>query len=348
MRSASEPVMSAQPMGIHSMSVQSTFSQRTSVRTARLRAALVFAAALLAGCGNYSNEDLLFLAAIPSSAQLHVQVPASNAQALRASTSPACPLGVASSATNAQTQGDGLNTAIENILNLVDLVRAVPPTRRDDNHREWGPWNDAQHPGVRNLITMDRTPSPIAADVEFVYQLSGSLDGGAWLPVLSGDFFGSEASHGTGKLTLDFHATRQLGTNGPNDPDGPLIVNYALGSEPRTIDLELDSNAGFGLTAKFNYHWAGYLDGRAIFDFTFTDPTSGNVFTVDASFNAKGEGRATLTGTTPSNFSASATECFDGTSCITWASDQYAILSECNGVRPCNLGSQSACPAGLP
>src|SRR3982751_3965195 len=91
---------------------------------------------LLCACGNLSNEDVAFVAAIPRKEELHVTVPpGSTAQTL-------CAIGSADVYANAKTTGDSLNAAVDAILTLVDAIRRVTPTTRDDDSRTWGPFQD--------------------------------------------------------------------------------------------------------------------------------------------------------------------------------------------------------------
>ena len=295
--------------------------------------------ALLCACGNYSNDDLAFLSAIPSAAQLHVVVPKGQGQAL-------CALGAATTASNAQSQGQGINQGIDGLLSFIDLVRAIPPTNRDGERRSWGPWKDQQHPDVQYLISMVRTRGATPAGDAFSYALAGTKSGGAKVIVLSGEFLGSQAKHGTGTLALDFNGAWALGTNKPTDPHGVMQVAYTLSGDPRTIELQIDAAGAFGLSAHYQYKWAGYEDGRAIFDFRFVD-TDGSSYTVDARFTAAGAGRAHLAGQR-GIFSAVIDECFDNLGCLDWLNDPNGFTPACSGKPFCTLGSESACPAGLP
>ena len=318
------------------MSSANSSRYRSEYPTRQLAAAGL---ALLCACGNYSNDDLAFLSAIPSAAQLRVVLPKGQGQ-------PLCALGAATTAANAQTQGQGINQGIDGLLSFIDLVRAVAPTTRDGERRSWGPWQDQQHPDVQYLISMVRTRGQTPASDSFSYALAGTRSGGAQLIVLSGEFLGSQAKHGTGTIRLDFNGAWALGTAKPTDPHGVMQVAYTLSSDPRTTELQIDAAGAFGLSAQYQYKWAGYQDGRAIFDFRFAD-SDGSVYTVDARFAATGAGRANLTGQR-GIFSAVIDECFDNLGCLDWLSDPNSFTPACAGKPFCTLGSESACPAGLP
>jgi hypothetical protein len=301
---------------------------------------LLLLAAALCACGNYSNDDLVFINAIPTSDQLKVSVPQAQGQ-------PLCALGSDDFATNARTNGTNLNQAIEKVLGLVDTIRSVPATTRSGDQRTWGPWKDDKHAGVDYVVNIVRTRGATPAQDQFDYAFAGRLDGGPWLTVISGTFHGTKARQGTGTLMLDFRNSYALGTNNPGDPDGQLQVSYTLSGDPDTIELQLIGAAGFGLQT-YHYVWAGYADGRALFDFRFTDPASGNTYTVDARFTAQGDGTASITGETPAGNTAHIDTCFDAQACVTWFSDVNGITPVCGYHAFCHVGSQASCPAGVP
>ena len=319
------------------MSSANSSRYRSEYPTRQLAAAGLL---LLCACGNYSNDDLAFLSAIPSREQLRVLVPKAD------SAQPLCALGEATAASNAQAQGRGINQGVDGLLGLVDLVRAVPPTSRDGERRSWGPWKDEHHPDVQYLISMVRSRGKTPAGDSFSYALAGARSGGAQVIVLSGEFRGSQAKHGTGTLRLDYNGIFALGTAQPDDPHGVMQVDYTLAAEPRTIELQLETSSGFGLTSHYQYKWAGYDDGRAIFDFRFAGE-GGTVFTVDAHFTKAGAGRAHLTGQRGS-FSAAIDECFDAVGCLDWLNDPAGLTAACSGQPLCFRGSEQACAAGIP
>ena len=153
-------------------------------RRGRGRAALpaaVVALALGAGCGSWSNEDILFVAALPTREALALKLPASAGQALCAPPGPSLVWGWA------KPVGDGLNGVVDSLLALVDLVKRTPPTTREPDARVWGPWDDQKHPGMEVRVTMRRSRD--AAGVpSYTYQFEERPRGGAFQSVLDGSF----------------------------------------------------------------------------------------------------------------------------------------------------------------
>ena len=108
--------------------------------------------ALAAGCGDWSNEDLRFLAALPTRADLRVEVPVDPA----ARPPDLCPKGESTVWLEGKPTSDQLNGGVEWIVGLVDEVRRHDPRRRTEDRREWGPFDDERHPGKEIVIVMQR------------------------------------------------------------------------------------------------------------------------------------------------------------------------------------------------
>src|SRR5688500_12348419 len=105
-------------------------------------------AAALAGCwGNYSNEDVDFLVALPYREELTAKLPG---QALT----------LADSAEQYKlTRGvvTQFNALAYAFLGLIDAVRSFPPTDRMPNSRIWGPFPNDKHPDWQVRVRIERT-----------------------------------------------------------------------------------------------------------------------------------------------------------------------------------------------
>jgi hypothetical protein len=289
----------------------------------------------LAACGNYSDLDIPYFEALPASSQVQVAVPAASSQAV-------CSTATSDALADAQTAGGNMNTGIEDILALVDLIKALPPAKREPTSRQWGPWNDGKHPGFQTQVTMSEV------DAGFTYELEEGPTGSAtFTPLITGGFSGGEAADGGGSLTLDFNAAWTLGIADPTDPHGPLSVSYDLGSNPETIGVTL-TQAGLSLQA-FSYQWSRWTDGHGSFLFELQDP-EGDVLTWKVSFLGDGSGSAIATGTSTSGASVTVTECWDSSACISYLNDpgNFSHQATCPANGPCDIGSSSACPAAIP
>jgi len=298
--------------------------------------------ALLCACGNLSNEDIAFLEAIPRGQQLHVQVPqGSTAQNL-------CAIGSADVYASAKTTGQSINAGVDSILAMVDAIRTVTPTRRDDDSRTWGPFDDQTHAGVKIQVVMVRELDATYTPWHWIYAISGARPPGAYLPILEGEFFGAQASNGIGRMTLHFENSTALGINKPTDPNFPARIHYDLSGDPRTVSLDLTSGVNaFGLIS-FDYFFAGYADGHGQFDFAVPDPTSGCTVEVSTFFNAQGAGRDVFRARCGAlGVFGDVKQCWDASGCLTFVDDPFAFTPACGIVKPCLLGSPAQCPAGL-
>src|SRR5512144_2414976 len=134
--------------------------------------------ALLCACGNLSNEDVAFQLAIPQRQQLHVAVPQGTAaQNL-------CAIGSADVYASAKTTGTQINAAVDAILALVDSIRSVTPTSRDEDSRTWGPFPDKEHAGVTIRVTMFRELDATRTPWRYIYTIAAARLPGAYLPIL--------------------------------------------------------------------------------------------------------------------------------------------------------------------
>jgi hypothetical protein len=288
-----------------------------------------------AACGNLSNEDIAFLSALPHKDDLHVQVPIQSSQV-----QPACALGDAADWRKAKTRGDQINSAVDGVLALVDLIRSFAPSQRKDDLRVWGPFPDQQHPGVEYQVSILRFPPPPDAkeSLAYLYSFEGRRAGGAYQTVLDGFFLGGQAKGGQGEISLHFDAAYALGTNKPDDPHGDLILRYDETSDPRTVQLNL-GQGGLSLDP-FDYFYAGYANGSGRFDYVLNDGTRSEA--ISAFFKSSGAGIASVTVRAPL-VTAEVTECWDELACLTFVNDPSSVTKLCGLDASC--GAPSACPS---
>ena len=100
--------------------------------------------AAFASCGNYSNEDLLYMSAVPSSSQLAVVLPAAPTTVTQAELAQDTHNGISN-----------VNTLLDNVLGLIDTIRSYEPTSRTSDSRTWGPFADSNHPGWQWELVVD-------------------------------------------------------------------------------------------------------------------------------------------------------------------------------------------------
>lgn len=292
----------------------------------------------LAACGNYSTEDLRFVAALPTRDDLRVEVPA---QAPAAGALTACGAGTSEVWGWAKPTSDKLNGAVDFVLGLVDAVRRRPPSWRDDDARAWGPWDDDRHPGRELSVVIARTyPAELGGAPRHAYLLQARPKGSAtWTPILAGNFDGASARRGSGGLALDFDAIWSLAMNDADTPHGTMLVRYARSADPATVEIVLGQD-GFGVV-QFGYRYAGWTDGRGWFAYGFRN-AAGDLLTVGVGFDAAGAGDAQVAFQTAGGATGGFRQCWDASACLVYVLDPASYSC---AAAPCSLGDATACAA---
>ncbi len=307
-------------------------------RSLRPTTVLVGAALVLSGCGNYSTEDLRFLAALPQREDLAFAVPAAPSGALSA-----CPPANASVWLEAKPVSDALNGGVDFLVTLVDVVRSISPTARDRDRRVWGPFDAKDHPGREVEVVMVRTyPPELGGAARYSYAFVARWKGTAdFTPLIGGAFDGGSASHGRGGIVLDFDAMAALGMADATTPAGTMQIAYDRASDPSTIQLALTSDA-LGVV-QFGYRYAGYAAGGGVFDFAFRDKNA-TLFYVSTGFDAEGAGRAGVAFQTAGGASGSFQQCWGANACLVYVNDPLNVTCPA-AEQPCNYGVPADCPA---
>jgi hypothetical protein len=293
-------------------------------------------AVALAACGNYSTEDLRFLAALPTRADLQVAVPADG----NPGAATVCAIGAADVWLWAKPTSDGLNRGVAFVISLVDVVRKYPPTAREDDLRRWGPFPDDKHPGHDLQIVIARTyPDGSDGPPLHTYSFQAREGGGAFQDLISGSFRGASSSRGRGNVVLDFEAFHALHMNDDTTPRGTMQIAYDRTSDPVTIDLQLTSE-GFGVV-RFDYGFAGYEDGHGAFDYAFRN-LRGDLLSVSTRYLATGAGRNAVTFTAAGGGTGSFQQCWNASACLTYLEDPTNY--SCGA--PCVRGLEGLCVTG--
>jgi hypothetical protein len=302
----------------------------------RRGAALVGLCALLgaAACGNYGNvalDDAPFLNALPHSEYLRYDVPSGAG-------SPLCQLGESKVAADTRTLGGSLAVGVVSILAVIDAVRTIPPTTRDQGVRVWGPFPDGQHPGAWVRATMTRVAASPPQFTFTVEERQGQT--GPSVATLTAELTGAQARTGQGALHFDFAAAAQVGVNKPTDPTvGRLDVDYDLTSDPRTIHI-----TSVGVPNPADVTVVSWLDGQARLDLVYTDD-KGTSIHATSKFMPDGTGAAKWS-VTSGIFGDTVKECWTPLYCRTYLKDPANWLKLCPGAF-CELGNLSSCDADL-
>jgi hypothetical protein len=295
------------------------------------------AASSLAACGNYSNEDLLYMSAVPTSTQLAVVLPA--------------PQPMVTQAELAQSTHGGIGTVnmlLNGVLGLVDTVRSYEPTTRSANGRVWGPSPDTSKPGWQWKFEIDRQPNGTTFDWELYVANDATPD--TWIEFLGGTYDGAGgAKQGNGAFTAHFADVVAVGY--PVDGDAAnyntlslTYQNFDTPGSPVSALLSVvrqtpDAN---GITnASFSYEILTDGSGEITFQAAgnIVGGTTTETVTIHAQWLASGVGMATLTITAGADLGATQTECWDATFSATYNDKPWSTAEDVN------LGQMAAfCP----
>lgn len=337
------------------------------------RAVSISAVLLLAtGCGELTNEDLLFLAAVPTPEELQLVVDESTAAAQgqslqqRSAQSVGEPSGTYDALASLALD---LNTHVEFILDFVnELGRGAQPTLREEDRRIWGPFRDGGGPLLRLEIARafsgDKPeytfclhvaqPGATSGDPECSAQRDVADDSNGWRAYLYGSFSPLNAVEGArtgdGVFTLDFEAAREVGVSlGPGD-EGRFSFEYAFAEGGVSKDLDViftprdEPIPGFP-DLYWSYSLARSGDVRLYVEFPEnaedTDPAVLELNQIDSCWNLDSAGRATFTfseGDIPAAATVQGTECWDSARRRTYFRIQLdgTVLE---------VGDAAACPA---
>jgi hypothetical protein len=296
----------------------------------------------LAGCGNYSNEDLDFELALPQQSDIAVKMQLSVSRPDSAEYYLAT--------RNAITT---FNKMVVDLTGLIEVVRGYPPTSRNGNERIWGPFPSDKYPTWETRVRMQRstvTPTLLHMDYWVEVRPVGQGDS-AWVPFLTGNY-DSQGSARTGKGVIQLLVSDVRNAGYPvNDDPGlanldHLKVTYNNAGYPISVIMDivnlasvatqsghyeyLEEETGFG---SMLFNWQGVSDTGV--------PITANM---TSQWQELGAGRADLTANlTPSLPNPSTillgTDCWD---VDTVASYSYRLRDNITS-QPSTSGSLGAC-----
>jgi hypothetical protein len=228
----------------------------------------------VSGCGNLSNEDLLFLAGLPRAEEVALEVEGGD-------TSGALTLGDQSEYyAGAHKAATEINAMVSAILDFVDgLGRGHSPTTRTDDSRVWGPIEGDG--GITFRLEIRRSEGG-GGGPKYTFCLhAGSGDGedvdcddataDGVHRILWGTYepraLEAEARSGSGDIHIDFDASERAGTN-VNRDRGRLDLDYDFsgGGNEKDIHLEFTILPAAGEVGRHaTYDYAN--DGAGAVDF---------------------------------------------------------------------------------
>jgi hypothetical protein len=259
----------------------------------------------LTACGNWSNEDLEYLYALPQKDALKSQLGAMTGNTTQQPVSVGDPSTIYD---DTKKQSDAFNAFIDSVLTALDQIRTVQPTRREATARFWGPWPDSTHPGFDVQVEIHREND----GANYSWSIKYRPRAGDFFTIAGGDFTPTTQTlrKGRGNFFLDMKTIRdRLGDMGhPTDPDR-ADIHYATDADP--VIVQIDFTFGTSLTA--GYAFNGYADQSAMLQWVVADPSNLLIskarFT--AAWNPKTAGRGDYLVLEGKYASAIGTECWD-------------------------------------
>jgi hypothetical protein len=272
--------------------------------------------AMLAACGNYSNEDLEFMNALPEGDALRAEIPATSAAL--------APADEAELARQTHDTTRGFNGLVAGLAGIVDVVRSYPPASRTPDSRTWGPFAPERDRLVNQdwwtRMTVRRNlDDPAQFDYEIAVHKAGNSDLD-WPVVISGSFkSGETARRGRGHIQLTTAKARSEGMIfvGMETIDH-VEIDYDTVSDPVSIQMTITALpplVGTDPPAMLVYGYRANAAGQG----QMTFDVYGNVLTgpavehvnVTALWLPSGEGRALGTIVEGDGQGARRTQCWD-------------------------------------
>jgi hypothetical protein len=246
----------------------------------------LLAAASLGACGNYSNEDLEFLNAVPSADDISATIPRA-----------IMPANEAEMARLTHDTVAVFNGSLK-FLEAADVIRTYPATTRIANGRIWGPVPMDDHPGWQWRFIVTREPE--RSEV-FHYSFDVERVGGGpndWIPFIYGEF---KAVNGVRKGMGEFHMTTDaliaagftIAPNLKGETLKELSVTYSTESFPVHVAMHVAMYDDPSLSTYFTIDivYEAQENGQGAIDFDATG-ADGNSVSVVSRWLATGRGRA--------------------------------------------------------
>lgn len=287
----------------------------------RVHAGLALTVLALCGCGgNYSVDDLEYIAAVPKKAALSSNLSTSASGGWRRIDPGANALGQTSGLA-AFTLGatTTFNGGLGFLLDIVErVVDTYPPSHRAPNARVWGPWAADRFPGWTHTLTIARDPQ---APDHFVYQITIDNPHGVSVVLLQGEYFASAGTirHGAGNVALLVDQARStLEANGVSTAEfdaafpptmGNLTAGYDNHADPIMVTMTFSGPSG--PTPDGAYQFRLFSTGEGQMRFVSIDRPSGNVFGVESHWRSDHAGYATAGIESGPNAGAHEVDCWD-------------------------------------
>ncbi|MCP3165574.1 hypothetical protein LZ199_21950 [Myxococcus sp. QH3KD-4-1] len=301
----------------------------------------------LAACGgDFSNDDLEFLNALPQREDLSVTTPGERmgggtGQRLVRQGKVGSPsalmekLGDASALVgNTDETGRDINESIGGILDSVESITRLTPTKREPNRRVWGPILGKNDMEFDTRFVMTREGE------RFEYQTQYRRVGGGendWWSFLEGTFQADGGVRkGTGRLSIDWKRAREEEWLFSVDFLDGQEIRYQTQRLPTQVELEYFGPLPDIFPGRYMYREAEGDLAEMTFEMRGTDFVPGglpeNVALVTR-WAPDGRGTALLEILSGDIVGAKYTECWDAQGRVTFISRSWDFLNPTEGVR---------------
>lgn len=288
--------------------------------------ALAVCCLTLAGCGTWSNEDLEFLNAMPEKKDMIAKLPGATSGGLRGEGTRRDPLidPVVGATSELYTTTKGVSTSFNGFLNFLDIleaVRAYPPTTRAQNSRIWGPWTDDNNPKFEVRVVVTK-----ASAERFEYAFQHRPKGGEYFDTVTG-FFKPTATLRKGSGELHFHVGDVAAKGLVLDPGFAKLqkidISYITDMFPVTVAMKFEGRPGEALeTVDYGYQENKDTSGTMGFIAKTTDPNTLKL-DVGSSWLASGAGYGVLTVVEGNYRGATQLDCWDAAFKIVYAKQTW-------------------------
>jgi hypothetical protein len=217
-----------------------------------MKRALILIALALAGCGNWSNQDLEYLNALPTKDTLETQLKGTTGQMLRGEGTKQQPLfdenhplnvGDASSAySHTKDTANGFNGIIAFVVDIVAFIETVQPTKRTTDSRVWGPYPDSKHPGNEWRVTINKVDMG-----HFNYAFECHSASTQFTTVISGEAQPTKDLHrGIGTINLFFKLAQDNCSGDPTNGVDSAEIDYNTSTFPTAVEVRADASNDAG------------------------------------------------------------------------------------------------------
>lgn len=307
---------------------------------------LLLLGGLVAACGgNFSNDDLEFLNALPAREDLAAKLPAAEASVTAGSLRQRKALlsvgDVSQLYLDTRQASDEFNGGLDGMLAMLEQVRHLTPSQRAEDVRLWGPLKDSSHSGHEARLLMKRDAEIFAYWVQFRPE-GGSEE--SWWNLVEGGFRADGGLRkGEGLLVLRVSEARARGLDvGDLSSLDTLEIRYQTREVPLQVEMRFVP-ASTQLTPELRYAHREVPGGPGEMGFLLrgTDVIPGGqkedlLITSRWTRDRGGVGTMVVTGgDVPSSITATHVECWDASFRVTYIARSWEGTA---------VGDASSCP----